>query len=103
MVGTRKPNGEARIRQLPSGSWHTQVLVAGRRHSVTGRTKEDVQRRRRELLANADKGVLPPAERLTLGQFIERWLEPVVRSSVRPRTLCTRICTAVCSRRSRGG
>ncbi len=85
-MATRQGNGEAKIVQLPSGSYRTQVLIAGRRQSVTGKTKEEVKRKRRELLANADKGMLPPADRLTVVQFMERWLEDVVKPEKRPST-----------------
>ncbi len=49
-MATRQGNGEAKIKQLQSGSYHTQVMVAGRRHSITGRTKGEVKKKRRELL-----------------------------------------------------
>ncbi len=85
-MGTRQGNGEAKIVQLPSGSYRTQVLIAGRRQSITGKTKEEVKRKRRELLANADKGLLPAADQLTVSQFMERWLEDVVKPEKRPST-----------------
>lgn len=38
------------------------------------------------MLANADKGLLPAADRLTVAQFMERWLEDVVKAEKRPST-----------------
>ncbi len=86
-MGTRQGNGEAKIVQLPSGSYRTQVLAAGRRLSITGKTKEEVKRKRRELLASADKGIVPIREHYSLQQFVARWLEDVVLHTTRPRTL----------------
>ncbi len=85
-MGTRQGNGEAKITQLPSGSYRTQILIAGRRHSITGKTKEEVKRKRRELLTNADKGIVPAREQYTVTQFATRWLDDVVKHSARPRT-----------------
>lgn len=84
-MGTRQANGEAKIEKR-GDSYRTQVLIAGRRRSITGKTIKEVQRKRRDMLANADKGVLPVTEKLTLAQHVERWLESVVKHSVRPRT-----------------
>ncbi|MEJ7655073.1 MAG: N-terminal phage integrase SAM-like domain-containing protein, partial [Chloroflexia bacterium] len=83
---TRASTGEAKITQLASGSYRAQVMIAGRRHSVAGKTKEEVKRKRRELLHNADRGILPPTQRLTVAEHVERWLEDVVKHSVRRRT-----------------
>ena len=74
------------IVELPSGSYRQQVQVAGRRHSVTGENKQEVRRKVRELLHNADKGILPPAEQITLDKYLERWLADAVKHSTRPRT-----------------
>jgi integrase len=53
---------------------------------VTGTTKREVQQKLRELLSNADRGILPSAERLTVAQFLDRWLEDTVKRGLRPST-----------------
>jgi len=84
-MGKRRGNSEGTIEER-DGSWRCRVQVAGRRHSITGRTKAEVRKKLRELLSNADKGMLPPRERLTVGQFMERWLADVVKPARRPST-----------------
>lgn len=74
------------ILQLPSGSFRQQVQIGGRRHSVTAESKQEVRRKVRELLHNADKGILPPSEQITLGKYLERWLSDAVKHATRPRT-----------------
>ncbi len=81
MVGKSR-SGEAKIEKR-GDSYRTRVRVGDRRVSITGQSIREVQRKRRELLTNADKGILPPTERLTVQQYMERWLEDVVRPGVR--------------------
>jgi len=82
----RRGNGEGSVYQRTDGSWRGQALIAGRRHSVTGKTRKEAQTKLRQLLGEADRGLLPPIEQLTLGQHIERWLVDRVKPSVRSRT-----------------
>ncbi len=86
MAGTRRGNGEGTEIKERNGSYYTQVWVGGRRVTVTAKIKAEVRRKVRELLGNADRGLLPPRERLTLREWAERWLADVVKRSVRART-----------------
>jgi integrase len=85
-MGTRRGNGEGTIYQRPDGTWRGQATIAGRRVGVSGKTRREVQTGVRQLLGDADRGVLPPPERRTLGQHLEQWLEHGVRHTRRPRT-----------------
>lgn len=85
MAGKRG-NGEGSIHQLPSGKWRAQATLDGRRVGVVAKTHKEAQEQLRKLLSDADKGLMPPAERLTLAAHIERWLDDVVKPSVRART-----------------
>ncbi|MBA2364304.1 MAG: site-specific integrase, partial [Chloroflexia bacterium] len=38
------------------------------------------------LLSDADRGILPPAERLTLDKYLQRWLEDEARHRLAPQT-----------------
>ncbi len=86
MAGKRG-NGEGSIHQLPSGKWRAQATMNGRRVGVVAKTHKEAQEQLRKLLSDADRGLLPPAEKLTLAQHVERWLSDVVRDSVRGRTV----------------
>lgn len=80
----RRGNGEGTIEKRGS-SWRAQVVIGGRRHSITGGTKQEVKRRLREVQVNADKGLLPPS-RITVQEYMEQWLEGVARPGVRDTT-----------------
>lgn len=86
MAGKRG-NGEGSISQLPSGKWRAQATINGRRVGTTAATHKAAQEQLRKLLSDADKGLLPPVERLTLTAHMERWLSDVVQPSVRSSTM----------------
>ncbi len=54
---------------------------------MVAKTHKEAREQLRKILSDADRGLLPPAEKLTLAQHIERWLSDVVRDSVRGRTV----------------
>jgi len=83
----KRANGEGSITKMANGRYRVRVTIEGKRHSVYTASHREAQATLRQLLGDADRGLLPPAERITLGQHIERWLEDVARHSVRPRTL----------------
>jgi integrase len=56
-----------------------------RRVTVYGKTKQEVQQKLRDLQARADRGLDAGGGRLTLGQWLTRWLE-MVRPTVEPGT-----------------
>ncbi len=85
MAGKRG-NGEGSISQLPSGKWRAQATINGRRVGTTAATHKAAQEQLRKLLSDADKGLLPPVEKLTLEAHIARWLADVVQHSVRAST-----------------
>lgn len=80
----RRSNGEGRIEQR-GDSWRVQVMIGGRRRSITGKSKREVQQRMRELQSNADKGLLPP-RRVTVREYMEQWLADVAKPEVRDTT-----------------
>ena len=84
---SKRANGEGSITKMANGRYRVRVTIAGKRHSVYTASHREAQATLRQLLGDADRGLLPPAEKLTLAEHIERWLEDVARHSVRPRTL----------------
>lgn len=83
----KRGNGEGTIYQdEKTGRWIGQATIQGKRRSLYGKTRKDVQDKLRALLANADKGILPPAQQLTVAQFMKRWLADVVKPAKRPKT-----------------
>jgi integrase len=83
----RRGNGEGSVYQRADGTWRGQALIAGVRRSVSGKTRREVQGKLRQLLADADKGIVASTERPTLAQHIDRWLTGMLGPSVRPQTV----------------
>src|SRR5215211_1326906 len=57
----------------------------GKRRYVSGKTKEDARKKKRQAMADADRGLNFDAGTLTVGEYLERWLsdclQPLVSSS----------------------
>src|SRR4030042_3771368 len=81
------------IRSKGEHNWQIQVYTGTgpdgkpRRHfeTVHGR-KGDAQRRLTELLSSLDKGVYTPAGRLTVGEYLNQWLDGYVKTNCQSRT-----------------
>ena len=58
----------------------------GKRRYVSGRTKEVARKALREARANADSGLVFDAGTLTVGEYLERWLNDSVRDTVKTTT-----------------
>jgi integrase len=57
-----------------------------RRRYVSGKTKEEARKALREARSNADAGLVFDAGKLTVGEYLDRWLADSVRDTVRQRT-----------------
>jgi integrase len=83
----RRGNGEGSIYQRRDGVWCASLrLPGGVRKVIYGRTHGEVRRRLAEIVHAKDSGTLSDARGLTVGQFLDQWLEEVAKPSVRPWT-----------------
>jgi integrase len=57
----------------------------GRRRYISGKTKAEVRQKLRKLLVDRDEGIADDSENLTVGSYLDRWLD-AVKGSVRERT-----------------
>lgn len=90
MAGKRGQN-EGSIFKRADGRWCAQMnlgYINGKRKRkyFYGDTRREVQERLTKTLRDIQQGLPIASERLTVEQFLTRWLEDSVRSSVRPRT-----------------
>lgn len=85
-MNARRGNGEGSIYQRSDGRWCAQSVLSGKRRFVYAKTRREVQKKLRDLQSNADQGILPPSERPTVQQHLDRWLRDIVQPSVRPAT-----------------
>jgi integrase len=91
MSKRRRGAGEGSIYQRADGSWCAMVdlgMVNGKRKRkfVYGSTRKEVAEKLKQLLNQQQQGVNIDPERLTVGEFLDRWLEQVIKSHRRPRT-----------------
>lgn len=88
----RRGYGEGSVFQRADGRWCGVVSLGyggdgkRRRKVVYGDTKTGVQQELRKLQTSADAGTLGDAGRLTVGEWMTRWLENAVRPRVRANT-----------------
>ncbi len=87
----RRGVNEGAIRERKDGRWEARVLVTrpdGRRarRSLLGRTRAAVRDKLQAALRGEANGVPLPAQRVTVGAFLDQWLRDSARPSVRPRT-----------------
>jgi integrase len=81
-------NGEGSIYQRKSdGIWCTAVsLDSGQRKVLYGKTRQEVAKKLTQALQALDRGLPVTAERLTVKQYLERWLNDSAKPTVRPST-----------------
>lgn len=87
MATKRRGHNEGSIRQRTDGTWEVRLsLPDGKRKSLYGRTRREVQDKLRTALRDLDAGLDLGTSRQTVGQFLDRWLEEIARPNVRPST-----------------
>lgn len=83
---TRRAAGEGLIRQRSTGTWEARYVGAdGRKHSLYGKTKREVTDRLRVAITQAQQGILPVDQRLTVARYLGWWLG-IVKEANRPST-----------------
>src|SRR4051794_31576180 len=88
----RRGRGEGSVYQRGDGVWCGSVSLGydargkRRRPTVHGATKQEVQEALRKLQNDAGGGQLADAGRLTVKEYLNRWLENTHRPKVQPTT-----------------
>ena len=85
-MGRKRGNGEGSVYRRGDGRVVGEYKDAnGKRRYVSGKTKAEVLRKLRQLLADRDGGIAYDSENLMVGAYLDRWLR-AMRGSVRQRT-----------------
>ncbi|MET8690257.1 tyrosine-type recombinase/integrase [Streptomyces sp. NPDC004732] len=86
MAGQRKrnPNGSGTVTRRSDGRYQAAVYVpqpdgTTKRKYAYGKTFDECDRKRRELLDRAGGGIPTPTRDMTLGQWFDYWLEVIVK------------------------
>lgn len=96
-MASRRGKGEGSIYQRASdGLWVGMVNLGygpdgkRKRKPIYGKARKEVAERMKALLRDQQQGLLVAAtERQTTGQFLERWLNDAMRTTIRPSTFAT--------------
>lgn len=92
MAKKRRGNGEGAIYQRANGKWCATYSTGyneegkRRRRTVYGATREEVRNKLTKLMSSKLDGMLVEVNKLTVGGFLDRWLEDSSRPSVRITT-----------------
>ena len=83
-------NGEGSITRRKSGGWSAQYTVhtaeGRKRKTLYGKTRQEVALKLAQALSDREGGLTFDAGNLTLGDYLDRWLNDSVRDTVRQRT-----------------
>jgi integrase len=81
--------GEGSIYQrATTGRWEAKItLPDGKRRAFYGKTRDEVRQRLHDAQENVKKSLPVPYARVTLGEFLDRWLRDVAPQRVKPKTL----------------
>lgn len=87
----RRGHGEGSIFQRQDGRWCAEIsvgVVSGkiRRKTIYGKTRKEVAEKLKVALHDQQQGINIAVERITVAQFLELWLEQVVKPTNRSRT-----------------
>jgi integrase len=90
--GRRRANGEGSVWQRKDGRWAFAgyALTTGgmyKRVQGYGRDQADARAKLNRLLADSDRGVPVASENWTVAEYLDYWLEHVVRAERRPKTV----------------
>jgi integrase len=84
-MAKRRGKNEGMLYQRPNGRWRAQVCIDGSRASFTADSKAECQAWLRKMLNQAQQGWNRAGGKMTLGEFLQVWLENS-RASLRLKT-----------------
>lgn len=87
MSAGRRGNGEGTIVKRADGRWAAAIIFDGyQRKWIYGKTRRDVSDRLRKIRSDVAEGQPVMNERLTMAEYLNRWLYEVAKQRTRPMT-----------------
>lgn len=88
MAATRRGHREGTKQLRKDGRWEWKItLPDGSRRSFYGKTEREAREKKNRAIRDYEAGLLRDSEKLTVNQYLDRWLEDTARDRVRPSTL----------------
>jgi len=89
-MAKKRGNNEGSIYRRKNGTWAAQYTVwtaeGRKRRSVAGKTRAEASRKLTEAMVDRDGGLLHDAGKLTVGEYLDRWLADSVKGMVKETT-----------------
>jgi integrase len=89
-MAQKRGNGEGSIYRRTDGRWVGQYLVHTARgpkyRYLYGKTRQAVSEKLTKAMADRDSGLIFDAGKMTVGEYLDRWLADSVKSTVRTST-----------------
>ncbi|HMO58364.1 MAG TPA: site-specific integrase [Roseiflexaceae bacterium] len=85
-MARKRADGEGSPRKRQNGRWEWSVMLDGKRHWITGKTRTEAQERYEELKRRHKEGQDLGKSAQTMDAFLTQWLEEVAKPTLRPRT-----------------
>jgi integrase len=89
-LSRKRGNGEGTIHRRKGGGWCAQYTVytaeGRKRKTLYGKTRAEVGGKLAKALSDRESGLVFEDEGLTLGKYLDKWLEGSLRGSVRQST-----------------
>lgn len=82
----RRATGEGSIGKRKDGTYYGTIRLDGKQQWVYGKTRKEASDKLKALSQKHAQGVKLDTERITVGAFLDRWLEEVVKQRNKPRT-----------------
>ena len=96
-MAKKRGNSEGSIYRMQDGRWRAAVMIGWKvapdgkrtqeRRVFTGATRHEVANQLTDALKDLKLGLLVAPRKQTLGQFLTWWLDEVVKSATRPKTM----------------
>ena len=92
-MAKRRPSGDGMVRQRDDGRWEGRIVVGHKEngapifHYMSAKTQKALMEKLHRSIDEYDGAELTEQSRMTLGEWLDIWLEECATPAVRPKTL----------------
>lgn len=85
----RRGHMEGTKHKRTDGRWAWQIMLGGKRRTFYGRTEKEARAKKNRAIRDYEQGVRHGNARLTVGAYLDAWMDQTARQRVRPSTLAS--------------